>query len=184
MDDKGKLKNGWRERLLNKKTLIIMALVIIIVGAGAGVGFVKASDNPAFCTICHNMQLYYDSYHEGNLLAKKHADAGNVCHDCHKPDLATQADEGIKFVTGNYKTPLDKLEVSRDFCLECHTDFDTKVKAATNFEESNPHDSHNGEQECNLCHTMHGQSKPMCAECHQFEWFNDLDSSWDTNWQS
>jgi hypothetical protein len=52
------------------------------------------------------------------------------------------------------------------------------VKAKTNFKESNPHDSHNGEQDCNVCHSMHGKSKVMCSQCHQFSWMNDLDASW------
>lgn len=184
MAENDALPKGPQRKFFNKRSITIILICVLLVGAGGAVGFTRVSDDPAFCKICHNMQIYYDSYHEGNLLAKKHADAGKVCHDCHKPDLAAQAEEGLKFITGDYKTPLDKLKVSRQFCLDCHTDFDTKVKAATNFKESNPHDSHNGEQECSLCHSMHGQSKPMCAECHSFEWMNDLDSSWDTTWNS
>ncbi|MEN6460988.1 MAG: cytochrome c3 family protein [Syntrophomonas sp.] len=168
-------KSGWK-KIFTKKVIIIVIALVLVVGAGAGVGLVKASDNPAFCSTCHIMKPYYQSWHSSNLLANKHADADVKCHDCHESSISIQAEEGIKFVTGDYKTPLDKRKFSREFCLRCH-DFD-KVKAKTNFDESNPHDSHNGEQNCNLCHSMHRQSKVMCSECHQFNWMNDLDGSW------
>lgn len=172
-----KSKSGWK-RVLNKKIILSAAALAVIIGAGLAAYMVKASENPAFCSTCHVMQPYYDSYHEGILLASKHAEADMVCHDCHESSLAIQAEEGWKFLTGNYQIPLEKREFSRDFCLECHDDFDTDVKTATNFEESNPHDSHNGEMECNECHSMHQPSQVMCAECHTFSWMNELDEGW------
>ncbi len=171
--------DGFRKRFLNKKALLIMVLVIVVVGAGGGIYIVKASDNPAFCTTCHIMQPYYDSYHGSDLLANKHAEADLVCHDCHESSISIQAEEGWAFITGNYTIPLEKLEVSRDFCLECHDDFDTAVKAATNFEESNPHDSHNGEMECNVCHSMHQPSEVLCSQCHIFDWIDELGDGWE-----
>jgi hypothetical protein len=53
-----------------------------------------------------------------------------------------------------------------------------EAKQKTNFDESNPHDSHNGEQNCNLCHNMHQKSQAMCSQCHQFNWLDKLNSSW------
>lgn len=177
MADMGSEKRGFRERFFNKKAIIIAAVTIIVIGAGAGAGLVKASDNPAFCQTCHIMQKYYDSWHAGDLLAKKHADADLKCHDCHDSSITVQAKEGIKFITGNYKDPLDQRKMPREFCLKCHDDFDA-VKAKTNFEESNPHDSHKGEQDCYLCHSMHRQSRVMCLDCHNFKWIDELDDSW------
>jgi cytochrome c nitrite reductase small subunit len=176
-------RKTFRERFLNRKTLIIIAALIIVVGAGGAAALVKASDYPAFCNTCHIMKSYYTSWHDSNLLANQHAEADVECHDCHQATIATQAHEGIAYITGNYKTPLEKRQFSRDFCLKCHsesggaTTFE-QAKAATNFEESNPHDSHNGEQDCTLCHNMHRQSEVMCAQCHHFDWMNDLDESW------
>ncbi len=75
-----------------------------------------------------------------------------------------KAMEGINFITGNYTLPLEGgTEIDRRFCLECHSpegegsSWD-EIKVATNYEESNPHDSHHGEQECNICHNMHEKS--------------------------
>lgn len=177
MEDNGGQRRGFRARFINRKVLLIVILVVVVVGAGGGIFMVKASDKPAFCTSCHIMKPYYDSWHDSNLLANKHADADVTCHDCHEASISIQAEEGIKFVSGNYKTPLDKRVFSKQLCLDCHDDF-ASIKANTELEESNPHDSHNGKQECNLCHSMHQESKVMCAQCHLFEWTQELDDSW------
>lgn len=165
-----------------KKIILIAALIVVVIGAGGGIYMLKASDNPEFCSSCHIMEPYYESWNDSNLLAHKHAISEDKleCHDCHEPNLSTQIEEGIKFVTGNYQDPLEKREFSRDFCLECHDDWDSIVEA-TDFEDSNPHDSHNGEQECNVCHNMHRQSVVMCAQCHFFSWIEQLDDSWTTD---
>lgn len=162
--------------LIKPKNLIVIAVLLLVLGAGAAAGLVKASDNPAFCQICHIMKPYYESWHDGDLLASKHAEAGVTCHECHHTSVLAQAEEGLKFITGNYQNPLEQRKFSREFCLVCH-DFQ-EVKTVTDFEESNPHDSHNGEQDCNLCHSMHRQSQVMCAQCHQFAWTDELDDSW------
>lgn len=184
MENNDSGQKTFRERFLNKKVLIILVAFLIIVGAGAGVAVEKASDNPAFCQLCHIMKPYYQSWYASSLLANKHAQAGVTCHQCHESSIAIQTQEGIKFITGDYKTPLDKRNFgTRDFCLKCHSKSGgaepfEQVKTKTNLEESNPHDSHNGEQNCNLCHSMHRQSKVMCAQCHQFSWMDKLDESW------
>lgn len=168
---------GFRARFFNKKVLMIAALVVVAVGAGGGIWMVKASDRPSFCNSCHIMKPYYDSWQDSSLLAKKHADADVNCHDCHTPSISTQMEEGVKYITGNYQTPLEKREFPKQLCLDCHDDF-AAIQAKTDFEESNPHDSHNGQQECNLCHSMHHESKVMCAQCHFFDWTLELDDSW------
>lgn len=161
----------------SKKIILIVIAALIIVAGGTGVGVLKASEKPSFCASCHVMKTYYASWSEGQLLAKKHAEAGVTCHQCHEESIGAKMNEGVKYITGNYQTPLKKRDFGkREFCLQCH-DFD-KVKRATNFEESNPHDSHNGEQDCNVCHNMHRKSKVMCSQCHQFEWMQNLGEEW------
>ena len=156
-----------KQRLLQKKVLLILSIVVVLFGIG-GMSVVKASDNPTFCTLCHNMQPMYDSYHDSNLLANYHAKTGVTCHDCHESSIAIQAEEGIKYITGNFETPMKTREFSKDMCLKCHDS--EKIKPRTNFGESNPHDSHNGELECNLCHKMHEPSTVFCDQCHSFPW--------------
>lgn len=172
-----KEKNSFRRRFLNKKVLIIVVIMLVVAGAGGNYARLKASEIPGFCNLCHSMKSYYQSWDDSNLLAHQHAAEDITCHDCHQASFSDQVHELVLTVSGNVELPLEKREFSREFCLECHDDFES-IQMATEFEESNPHDSHNGEQECYLCHSMHRQSKPMCVECHLFDWFDELDNSW------
>lgn len=168
---------SWREKIMHKKVLFITALVLLFIGGAAGAALLKASDNPSFCNTCHIMKPYYQSWQESNLLANKHAEAEVECHDCHAASISTQLKEGFTYLTGTYQVPLEKRVFEKEFCLECHDDFEA-IKNATSFKEGNPHDSHNGEQECNLCHNMHQPSQVMCSQCHFFSWVNGLDEGW------
>jgi nitrate/TMAO reductase-like tetraheme cytochrome c subunit len=49
-------KRSIRERLLHKKTILILVAVGIVIGAGSGIYLLKASDDPAFCSSCHIME--------------------------------------------------------------------------------------------------------------------------------
>ncbi len=174
-----------------KKTIVIIIAVLLVVGAATGAVLLKASQKPAFCASCHNMEPYYTSWVNSDLLANGHEKAGVTCHDCHQESIQAKMSEGVKYITGDYKTPLEKRNFgTREMCLECHSDAgtgtpkgDTFETAAskTDFEESNPHANHNGNLDCNECHSMHQQSTVMCVQCHEFNWFEDLDSSWDKN---
>ncbi|SDE97014.1 NapC/NirT family cytochrome c [Sporomusa acidovorans] len=164
---------------LNKPQLILLLCLVAIIFMGIGyAGMEKVSANPAFCASCHNMRSHYDTYTTGNLLAKKHADAKVTCHDCHEPSLEQQTDEGIKYITGNYKDPMPKKDYSKDLCLKCH-DYE-KVKSKTaSYGKENPHDSeHNDAQECSTCHSVHHESINQCNTCHGVSWSDKLDDSW------
>ncbi|NPV91350.1 MAG: cytochrome c3 [Firmicutes bacterium] len=195
MEGQDSSPKGFRERFLNKRVILIAAAVVLILGGGTGAALVKASDNPSFCNNCHIMKPYYESWNSGNLLANKHAAAGVDCHACHESSISVQASEGIKYITGDYKEPLEKRVFYKQFCLDCHSEAGIGAVKGTTFEQaklntsytekagvSNPHDSHIGEQECNVCHNMHQQSNMMCAECHanSYDWIDNLDSSWKT----
>lgn len=175
MDENKVQRKRLRERFLTKKAILIILIALVVIGVGGTSAVVKASDNPQFCTLCHNMQPMYDSYHDSNLLANSHAKAEVKCHDCHESSLSIQTEEGIKYITGNYESPMKTREFPKEMCLKCHNYND--VKAKTVFPEdngSNPHDSHNGDLECYTCHKMHEPSKALCMDCHQFSWLNKL----------
>jgi len=174
------------KNILNKfrqpKFMLLFVVAIILIGGISYAVMEKVSANPAFCASCHNMQPYYDSYKEGNLLAKKHADANVTCHDCHEPSFEQQATEGIKQITGNYKDPLPAYEYSNELCLKCH-DFE-KVKSKTAFlGKANPHasthDEGNETPDCYKCHSVHHlQSTEECGKCHPAPWLDQVDDSW------
>ncbi|SDF18496.1 cytochrome c3 family protein [Sporomusa acidovorans] len=174
-----KTQTSIKEIVMQKKVIYVIILLVLI-AAGGMIAMAKASDKPEFCTSCHNMQSYYDSWHDGNLLAKKHADAGVNCHDCHQPSLTQQMDEGLKYVTDNFDDPMPKRQFSNEFCTKCHNMED--VKAKTLFDDKNgkvnPHDAHVGQQNCYECHSMHRESKLSCTECHTPQWLNKLPDYW------
>ena len=53
-------------------------------------------------------------------------------------------------------------------CLTCHVFYAQLAKATKNM-NPNPHDSHLGRVNCTECHSMHGQSRFMCQDCHAFK---------------
>lgn len=168
---KKELLQKWSRK---KKLIFILLAVLVLLGIG-GLAVVKASDNPSFCgAFCHNMKPMYKSYSDSksNMLAHDHAKAEVECHGCHQDSLTTKAMEGVKYVTGNFEDPMKTRKFSKDMCLKCH-DY-KKVIAKTNFKESNPHQSHNGQLECNQCHKMHESSTVYCAKCHDFKWMDKL----------
>ena len=177
-------RTSFREKYLNKKIILMVIGIGIVIGGITAGALLKASENPSFCGTCHIIRPYYESWNEGVLLDHKHAQENIECLDCHHRSIPEKAMEGLNFVTGNYYMPLEGPPGDRAMCLDCHSETGEgtsweEIKAATDFTESNPHDSHNGEQDCNLCHSMHSKSKPMCADCHIFRWMDELDENWE-----
>ncbi len=173
----------------NRRAILIMLSVVAIIVAGTGAGLLKARANPSFCATCHVIQPYYQAWNEGSLLDHQHQQASVTCQECHHNTIPEKALEGFNYVTGQYTLPLEGgPDGGRDFCLECHSNNGAgsswaEIQAATEFEEFNPHDSHNGEQECYECHNMHQPSQVMCSQCHLFKQINDLDQeAWATAW--
>lgn len=124
------------------------------------------------------MQPYYDTYSESDYLVHAHAvneEEELVCHDCHHATVEEQVNELILYVTGDYLTPLEERDFGEKFCLECHEL--EEVITTTDFEESNPHDSHN-ELLCSECHKMHRESEIYCSECHYFDWIDESDGAY------
>jgi len=174
-------RKSFRERFLNKKVILIVLVALIIIGAGTGAGLLKASENPSFCATCHIIKPYYESWSDSALLDHKHSLQDITCQDCHHATIPEKAMEGINYVIRNYTLPLEGgPEDIRGFCLECHSEEGQgssweEIKAATDFEDSNPHDSHHGQLDCNICHNMHEPSYVFCSQCHIFSWIDDLD---------
>jgi cytochrome c nitrite reductase small subunit len=174
---------SFREKYLNKKVITIVIVAGIVLGSITAGGLLKASENPSFCGTCHIIKPYYESWNEGALLDHKHAQEDVECMDCHSRSIPEKVMEGMNFITGNYYMPLEGPPGDRTMCLECHSEDGEgasweEIITATNFGESNPHDSHNGVQECYVCHSIHDTSTAFCADCHIFEWIDELDESW------
>jgi hypothetical protein len=84
------------------------------------------------------------------LLAEKHQSGGLACDACHQ------------------ETP-PKAAAPMATCLACHGGTYEKLAEKTQATKpKNPHESHEGEVECEACHHAHKPSEDYCAQCHQF----------------
>ncbi len=80
------------------------------------------------------------------LLAEKHKVAGKKCAACHVES-----------------PPADDVGTAK--CLECHGTRE-KLAAKTEKADPNPHQSHQGDLDCNACHHVHKASENNCEKCH------------------
>ncbi len=117
-----------------------------------------------------------------DITAHKESDQALVCVNCHMEGIESQIQEGIAWVSGNYTQPLEGFELSAkeepkegeksgiEYCLrpECHEGIGSlaDLKESTSDLKRNPHESHNGDQNCTNCHQIHEQSMMMCTQCH------------------
>jgi hypothetical protein len=107
------------------------------------------------------MVPYVESMQNNNLLAHDHAQKGVTCLDCH--DLTTLQYEHE--VGDPNATSLPVVTMPTDVCLKCHGSYKQVIQLTAGLDR-NPHDSHDGEVDCNICHKMHQPSQYYCAKCH------------------
>ena len=196
-----------------KKLAIAGVIVVVLVAVGAGM--MVWHESPSFCsTMCHIEGTYVDNYMQaqdtagvdkyGNEVANTHAMMAVlhrntkatakpeiVCVDCHVPNIAELAHDGMSYVSGNYPLPRDERSASglqswdgktgESFCANatCHVyllgddgklSYD-KLADSTSSRAFNPHAQHHEalSLECTDCHKGHRASTVVCTGCHQHE---------------
>lgn len=173
-----------------RNKLLIMAVAVFALLVIAGIAGWKWHEQPSFCSaVCHKvMAPYVESWQDSDLLARSHAEADIYCLDCHEPTLSEQMTEAKKYVTGDYRTPLESATFPSSFCLECHGSYDELAEKTADYEYEgvavnphaqlvdqtvasgvNPHGTSNSTRiECSSCHTMHDDSPGIvyCFGCH------------------
>jgi hypothetical protein len=154
-----------------RKIVLIVVAAIVVVGGVGGVAFWEYHERPEFCATCHIMEPYLESWEESEYGAYAHATEGVTCLECHPPTIEQQVHELVVYMQGDYENPLPEIEVSEEFCYDCHVDNEhtslEEVVQLTADREVNPHESHLiGEMDCDTCHNMHKVSEDYCAECH------------------
>lgn len=169
----------------------IIANILLVAGVGvalASMAIIHQSDvNPNFCSTCHNMVPYVDSYLTSNHLDNVHAQANVQCKQCHSDyDIPAEIDSGIKFITGNYDKDMPQRKFDDQVCTQCHISMEFMAKA-TDYLRKNPHASHWPDLKCRSCHISHGEQVDYCSECHdnggqrmiEDEYFPRVDNPYD-----
>ena len=155
---------------MSKKPIALIGIVLVLVVLVGG-GW-KYHEQPRFCgDLCHIMDPYLESWQGSDYGASAHAAEGVTCLDCHEPTIREQVKELVAYVKGDFTVPLEELEVSDEFCYDCHLldehENKEQVVERTAELERNPHNSPLiGEIGCGTCHKMHKPSEDQCAVCH------------------
>lgn len=93
----------------------------------------------------------FTSWASSSFTDATHAKANVMCAGCHGKNFAEEGDS-----------------VEKERCQSCHGGY-RELAAKTqpsDFPDRNPHRSHLGEVECNVCHKAHGPSSVYCLKCH------------------
>ena len=153
-------------------------LLVLLAGLGT-VGFIEYAAQPSFCTNCHNMQPYYDSWttstHQDVPCIKCHYAPGIKAEAMGKVQAANQV---VKYVTGTYGTkPWAEIEDAACLRSGCHST--RKIEGELDFlGVSFDHRHHltalrRGKQlRCTSCHSQIVQgdhvavTKSTCFLCH------------------
>ena len=96
-------------------------------------------------TVLVNAAMYSHAAESRPYTADRHKAYGVECKQCH-------ADQ-------------DKNIFDYRSCLSCHESYQ-KVAERTRKRSRNPHKSHYGDLECNVCHHGHKADEDYCATCH------------------
>ncbi len=159
-------------KVISITSLAILAIIFIV----GGVGFQLVTSQPAFCTSCHEMNFYYNSWKNSTHGTKA------ACLDCHsEPGLCgfigvnvRGTEQLVAHFSGNYTVPIQIVtRVKNDQCLACHpetrnlTDKTIEVKHSLHMDKSVLcADCHN-----RLVHNQSGQPRVMtlaqCDSCHK-----------------
>lgn len=83
-------------------------------------------------------------------LAERHEAARVACAGCHQ------------------ETPPSK-KVKTSQCQTCHGDYAALAERTKDMKPNNAHANHLGDLDCGECHKAHAEDRPVCLDCHQFE---------------
>jgi nitrate/TMAO reductase-like tetraheme cytochrome c subunit len=161
------------------KIAIQVGILLVILAAIGTVGFIEYSGQPSFCTNCHIMRPYYDSWASSSHNSVK-------CIDCHyAPGIRAEAmgklqaaNQVVKYITGTYGIrPWAEIEDAACLRSGCHSE--RALEGEVNFEGVRfDHTHHLGELRrgknlrCTSCHSQIVQGAHVtvtaetCYLCH------------------
>jgi hypothetical protein len=154
--------------------IVVMGLgIILLTGGNSGNAAEKGiyQKDPESCAKCHMIKPYVETWKNSDFLAHKHQKAGVGCLECHQVTPQQQKDHLAKSKKKSYKTPLEEREYGSEVCFRCHGSYKDLIERTKDFKDrglaKNPHKSHYGEIDCNMCHKAHRTSVDYCSQCHQ-----------------
>ena len=157
---------------MSKRRIVVIGVLlgVVVIGGVGAVAAWKYHELPQFCATCHIMDPYLESWQASDYGAYAHAQQDVTCLECHVPTTQQQVNELVVYMQGDFTVPLEELEVSEEFCFDCHlpnehTSYEEVIQRTKGL-ELNPHESHLGEMDCDICHKTHKLSEDYCADCH------------------
>jgi len=154
---------------MSRKGIIVIGVLlgVVVIGGVGAVGLWQYHEKPEFCGTCHIMDPYVASWQESDYGAYAHAIEDVTCLECHVPTVEQQVNELVVYMQGDYEIPLPELEYPMEECFECHEhgSYEEVIQLTADL-ELNPHGSHLGQLDCDICHSMHDVSAYYCADCH------------------
>lgn len=157
----------WLNNIVNKaggwkKFIIILIIFLIPVVASATLYINNSPSANKFCTVCHNMEPYYNAIEQSG-----HRELN--CHKCHPLTLEVIVKEPLAQLLENPSAAEIKEKFSPEIsmykeCIQCHV--------PEKLEEMQIHEVHFGLVEvtgsCDICHDIHAPSEIdlSCKKCH------------------
>jgi Cytochrome c3 len=159
-----------------KIALAVVAVIVVAAAAAAGGGTFWLHDRlktTEYCSTCHVIAPYYDSWKDSDFTAHAHEKAGIPCQACHTRSTGDGLRELFVNATRTQELPVRDHKVRAEECLRCHgsneylASLTTELIGPDGFALGrNPHDSHWGPLDCGICHKMHKPSVDFCSNCH------------------
>jgi nitrate/TMAO reductase-like tetraheme cytochrome c subunit len=155
----GRLSNSLDRFSRPLKIAIQVGILLVILMVIGTVGFVEYSGQPSFCTNCHIMQPYYDSWatssHNGVKCISCHYAPGIKAEAMGKLQAANQV---VKYVTGAYgMKPWAEIEDAACLRSGCHTEL--ALEGAVDYEGVQfDHTHHLGD--------LRRGKRLRCTSCH------------------
>ncbi len=160
--------------LFGKNGLVLAGIFFVLIVSAAGISAAEKNPyqkDPQSCGKCHIIKPYVESWESSQFLAHAHSMASIACLDCHQITPKQEKDNVAKFRKKAFKTPLEEREYKNDQCFRCHGSYKDIAERTKDFKgkglSRNPHESHYGEIDCNMCHKAHRTSIDYCAQCHE-----------------
>lgn len=159
-----------------KKVLFLAGICVGIILLAGGNRVIAAEQrlyqkDPQSCAKCHLIKPYVETWKSSDFLDHKHQKSGIGCLECHQVTRQQERQHVAKFNKKTYKSPLEEREYDNELCFRCHGSYKDIIERTKDYESKglprNPHESHYGEMDCNMCHKAHRTSIDYCSQCHQ-----------------